>query len=230
MASRQPSTSSRRRLARPSHLFSGSARLRGGFAPARLPVGAGEDDLAMEGLQRPAAGDEAGGQVVEQVRVRRRLAELAEVARGRHQRSAEVPAPDPVDDDPPGEGRRIPDDPVGKLFPTAPLSESPGLAGREDGREPPRDDRAGVRGVPSEEDGEVARDPRAVVEHRPGRVLAVDPEAGIADGGRRGAVEEPGRLQGLDPGFQVGDRSVVLRPVLLLLARGRLHLLGVAEP
>ena len=131
-------------------------RLRGGVPSARLPVGARKDDLAMQGLQRPAAGDEAGGQVVEQFRVGRRFAELAEVARGRHQRATEVPAPDPVDNDPPCEGRRIPDDPVGELLPTTPLAEAFWFARRKDGREPPGDDRAGVRGIATEKNGEVS--------------------------------------------------------------------------
>ena len=57
----------------------------------------------MQFLQAPAIGDEAMGQPVEQLGMRRLLAQLAEVARGGHQPAAEMILPDAVDDDARGE-------------------------------------------------------------------------------------------------------------------------------
>src|SRR5262245_23244784 len=50
----------------------------------------------MQPLERPAAGDEAGGQVVEQLRMRGRLALHAKVARRAYKWLAEMPRPDAV--------------------------------------------------------------------------------------------------------------------------------------
>ena len=64
---------------------------------AAHPVGPAEDETADEPLDRVAVVDEAGGQVVEQLGMRRRVAEAAEVVDGPHDAVAEQVAPDPVD-------------------------------------------------------------------------------------------------------------------------------------
>ena len=67
-------------------------------------VGLGGDDQPVHLLHAEPAGDELGGQPVEQPRVGRRSAQRSEVARRLLQALAEVPLPEPVDGHP-GEQR-----------------------------------------------------------------------------------------------------------------------------
>ncbi len=66
---------------------------------ARELVGLGKEDLAVDRLDRPAAGDEPGGEPVEQLGMGRRLAAEPEVGRRGDDSPAEVVLPDPVDHD-----------------------------------------------------------------------------------------------------------------------------------
>src|ERR1019366_3622604 len=70
-----------------------------GALPARLLIGGGEHDLAVQPFERPTVGDETGGQVVEKLRMRWLLALGAEIAWCLDERFAKVPAPDAVDHD-----------------------------------------------------------------------------------------------------------------------------------
>jgi hypothetical protein len=67
-------------------------------------VGAGEDHEAVQVLDRPAASDELGGEVVEELGVGRGLAHRAEVVGGADEAFAEVVLPDAVDHDAGEEG------------------------------------------------------------------------------------------------------------------------------
>ena len=69
---------------------------------ARQPVGARQQDLAVQILDRPAASDQSGGQPVEKLGMAGRLTANAEVGRGRDDAPAEVMLPDPVGDHPGG--------------------------------------------------------------------------------------------------------------------------------
>jgi CO/xanthine dehydrogenase Mo-binding subunit len=71
---------------------------RGGHA-----VGVAGDDQAVKVLRRPVVVGEFGGEEVEELGVRRRLAVAAEVERGRHDCAAEVAQPDVVGGDARGE-------------------------------------------------------------------------------------------------------------------------------
>ena len=97
MASRQASTSSRRRFIRQSRVFPGPSRSRCESNRLLWLVGRGQHDLAVQRLDRPAGGDESAGQPVEQLGVAGPFAQDAEVAGGGDQPPAEVVLPDPVD-------------------------------------------------------------------------------------------------------------------------------------
>ena len=145
---------------------------------------------------------------------------------------AEVPAPDPVDDHPTGQGRRVPDDPVRELLPAAPLPE--GLRAR-----PSRARRGtsgatigpGFAGLPRRKTGRSRDTPGLVVEHGPGRDLCRRP------GGRHRGRRVPwGRRTALVAFSALirASRSAIGRVDTssghsFCLLRGRPHLLGVAE-
>lgn len=117
-------------LNRQSRLFSGSAWIAPGPNLELILAGAGTRDEAVRFLDRPAGFDEPQGQPVEQGRVDRERAELAEVVGGRGDPFAETPAPDPVEHHPAG-GRVVqPGEPTGQFQPAAPVS----LDGRRVGR------------------------------------------------------------------------------------------------
>ena len=97
--------------------------LRFGARLARLPIRGGEHDLAFSHFKRPAMRDEARRQIVQQFRMRRLFALRAEVARRCHQRPAEVPAPDAVDDHARGQRRGIGEDSLGQLQPAGSVLE-----------------------------------------------------------------------------------------------------------
>ena len=164
----------------------------------------------MQRLERPAPGDEPGGEVVEQVGMGGGVAELAEVARGRDHPPAEVPAPDPVDDDPAGErGRLARRSPRRGRFRPLPIARTAGARRARDGREePPGGDRAGVGDVPAEEDGQVSRGSRAII-HRP----STTGRRRRPRGRRRGRPVPWGLrtwgfpFKALSWRFEVGDRS-----------------------
>jgi hypothetical protein len=65
---------------------------------ARLAIDRREHDLAIQPLERPSVRDEAGGEIVQQFRMRGLLALHSEIAGGGHQRLAEMPAPDAIHD------------------------------------------------------------------------------------------------------------------------------------
>ena len=63
---------------------------------ATLLVGGGEEDEAMEIFERPAVGDEVGGEVIEEFWMRGRLPSRAEIVRRTHQPDAKVVLPRPI--------------------------------------------------------------------------------------------------------------------------------------
>ena len=76
-------------------------------------VGFGEQDLAVEFLQAPAAGDEAGGELIEQFGMGGPVAHTTEIRGRADDAFAEMMLPDAVDDDAGGE--RVIDDRVRQL-------------------------------------------------------------------------------------------------------------------
>jgi hypothetical protein len=81
----------------PQQPILGIDRVRFGNVIARLLIhGRGHDQL-VQLLDRPAVVHEAHGEVIEQLRMRRRLAARAEVAGRAHEALAEVMQPDAVD-------------------------------------------------------------------------------------------------------------------------------------
>src|SRR5205085_11337077 len=96
----------------------------------RLLVRRRQQDFAVQRLDRPAGG-EALRQVVEQLGVRRRLAELAEVARGADEALAEVVLPDAVDHH--ARRQRVvgAGDGLRQLQPAAALREWPGVGAQD---------------------------------------------------------------------------------------------------
>ncbi len=114
IASRTCSASSRRGLKR-QRIFVRRIDLRREFGHRdvrRLPVRGREQDFAMQLLQAPPFRDETPRQPVEQLGMRRLLAELAEIVRGADDAAAEVVGPDAIDDDARGQLVVGPRDPV----------------------------------------------------------------------------------------------------------------------
>ena len=97
MASRIDSASSRCRGKPPEPAIVGIERGIARVEIARELIGLREHDLAVDRLDRPAAGDEPGGEPVEQLGMTRRLAAEPEVGRRGDDSPAEVVLPDPVD-------------------------------------------------------------------------------------------------------------------------------------
>ncbi len=89
------------------------------------------DDQPVDRLHAPAAIHQLGGQPVQQRGVARRLAVAAEVVHRRHDRPAEVPAPDVVDRHPRRERVGLVGDPAGEGQPTARAGRRIGRPGRE---------------------------------------------------------------------------------------------------
>ena len=97
-ASRVASKSSRRRFIFHSQVFSGSIARHSGRSSLGLLIHGREHDLAVQPLERPAVLHEVPGQVIEQRRVRGRLAAQAEVAGRAPPAPAEVIQPHAIDD------------------------------------------------------------------------------------------------------------------------------------
>ena len=93
--------------------------LRGRRGPIRRLERLRQHQRADQPLHRPAVFHEAGGQVVEQLGVRRQLADVAEVVDRAHQAGAEQVVPDAVDHHPGGERVVGAGDPLGQLEPAA---------------------------------------------------------------------------------------------------------------
>ena len=98
--SRTSSAVSRRMLKRQNSAFAGSIFRRLVIGLRRHVVGIRRHDEPVHPLDLPAASHEFVGQPVEQFRMRRRLAELAEVVGRRHDAAAEVVLPQPIDEHP----------------------------------------------------------------------------------------------------------------------------------
>src|SRR5205807_10384099 len=90
---------------------------------ALLLIDRREQDQPVQVFDRPAVFHESAGQVIEQFRMRRRLATQAEVARRPYYAGAEMMHPDPVYHHPRGQGIAAIADGLGKLQPAAALLE-----------------------------------------------------------------------------------------------------------
>ena len=133
MASRIDSASSRRRGKRQSQRLSGSIAASCVSSIARELVGLGEHDLAVDRLDRPAGGDEPGGEPVEQLGMGRRFAAEPEVGRRGDDPPAEVVLPDPVDHDARRQGIVGLSQPLRQLEPSAALRPIQPAAARRPG-------------------------------------------------------------------------------------------------
>ena len=104
----------------PEEAVLGVGREGGRVVDGREPVGARQDDLAHQRLQRPAVVHELDREGVEQFRVRGQFAGRSEVVDGADQACAKEPVPGAVDND--AGGQRIPrrGEPLGQ-FETAAL-------------------------------------------------------------------------------------------------------------
>src|SRR5262249_32332824 len=97
---------------------------RGRSGDALHLIGVREHDAPMKVAEAPAVGDEIARQPVEQLRVGWWIALLSEIVRRAHQAVAEMPTPNPIDDDARGE----------RIFRTGqPLGESGATAVRRTG-------------------------------------------------------------------------------------------------
>ena len=114
----------------------------------------------MHRLDRPAAGHEAVGEVIEQLRVRRRPPLLAEVIGSTHQSLSEMVLPDAVDHHACRQRVLRTAQPLGQLQATAALAVGDRLAA-EDLQEAARRLGAGRLGVAALLDGDVVRRPLA---------------------------------------------------------------------
>ena len=93
---------------------------------ARLAIGRRGHHQPVDRLEPPAAGDQLGGEPVEQLGMRGRLAPNAEIARRRHDPPAEMVLPEPVDDHPGRQGIVGLGEPAGQGRPAAGLVAVPG--------------------------------------------------------------------------------------------------------
>ena len=115
---------------------------------ARHLVRPRQQDPPVQGLDRPAVGDEPAGQPVEQLGVRRGLAPRAEVAGRGDDAPAEVVLPDAIDQHPGRQRVRLRvGQPGGELPPPAPRRHGRPVLAPQDGQEPPRDLGPQVLGV-----------------------------------------------------------------------------------
>src|SRR5262245_10446838 len=111
----------------------------------------------MQGLDRPAGLDEAGGEPIEQFGVRRPLAPRAEVVAGGDEPGAEVVLPDSVDHHPRSERVLRRGNPAGQLQASTAggLQWGVALAG-EDLQEAARGDPAEIEAIPADMDAQVS--------------------------------------------------------------------------
>src|SRR5436309_3439174 len=92
----------------------------------------------MQLLERPPAGHEPRGEVIEQFRMRGPLAEQSKVARRADQAAAEVMLPDAVHEHPSRQWVAETNDRLSKLKPAASLSKRLCFAWRQDRQKPSR--------------------------------------------------------------------------------------------
>ena len=114
----------------------------GGDAPCiplgRLPVGVRPENEPMEVLHPPARLHEADGERVEELRMGGPLATDPEITRRGNEPAAEVPLPDPIDEDPRGERVFPAREPHGQVAPPAPRRRIGKLVAAEELKKPAR--------------------------------------------------------------------------------------------
>ena len=98
-----------------------------GIVLAALLINAGKHDEAVEFFDGPTVLHEAGGQVIEQFGMARRVGLVAEIVRGGDKALAEMMHPDAVDQDAGGEGVVGVDDGLGQLEAAAAMRKGGGL-------------------------------------------------------------------------------------------------------
>ena len=190
-----------------------------------LSVGRGKEDGAVEGLEPPSPAHQFPSQPVEELRVARPATVEAEIARCRHEPTAEVILPDPVGDHAGREGIGRSGDPgcepppplrFGGLWYEPQIGVDSG-DGREPGR---RHDRTGGRDAPTEEERRWRwLDTDADIRHfrggggRLGLLLEfIDPRRGPGVAAPLGIVEAGEDLllrDGEAPGPEGGDHLLV---------------------
>src|SRR5262245_46416013 len=111
----------------------------------------------MQLLGAPAVSDEARGEIVEQFRMRRRIAAQAKVARRPHQSRAKMVEPNAIDPHP--RGKRIVGsrDRLSHFEPAAPLDEWFALVAFDNRQELPWDLLVGPSGIAAKEDARLGR-------------------------------------------------------------------------
>src|SRR5262245_59600313 len=110
----------------------------------------------MQPLERPAVDDKAGGEVIEQLRMRRAVSLSAEVAWRVHEWLAEMPAPDAIDDDARRQRACVAEESIGQLQSAGTALEG-GIPLGENRQEPARHKRAGLGNVAAGEHVQVVR-------------------------------------------------------------------------
>ena len=165
---------------------------RPGVLPTGHPIGAAQQNQALDGLDRPPFPHEAMGQKIQQLGMAGPVALLAEIVHRAHQAFPEVVFPDAIDHYP--SRQRIPrvDQPVGQLQAAASLRNGGLILPGQDLQEAARNLPAQVLVIPSQVDAHIAWIP----------VLAAHGESG----GRHPVV------QNLALTLHPGHRIPLLRP------------------
>jgi len=138
----------------------------------------------MQPLQRPAAGDESRGEILEQLGMRRRQTLDAEVAGRAHQVFVEMPA-QTRSRSRARSAKRHGEDFVAELRRPEPLWKSEGL--RKDQRKPARRHVAGTREVAAAIEREIARHARLRIEESQVGLGIVPPHTRVVDEFRNAA-------------------------------------------
>ena len=155
--SRTASKSSRRRLARQSRRLPGSFWAYCGLVSLLCWYALESMTSLCICLKRPAVVHELRREVVQQLRMARRLGLHAQVVRRADEALAEVVHPEAVDRHAGGQRVVAAGDRLGQLQPAAPLGEGLAVRPGEDLQEPPGDDRPAVLRLAADEDVRVAR-------------------------------------------------------------------------
>ncbi len=184
----------------------------------------------MQPFERPTRGDESRGKVVEQSWVRRRIAQATEIARRPHQALAKMPAPYAIHDDARRERRRVGHQRLGQFPPTARVLRKTGsVRRRKHFHEAARNEWSVPVGVAPDEHRKILGLTRSIVEVRPRRIGAVEPETGVARGVGNRAREEGRLFQLLEFHFRRGDGRIKRGQFQALCLRGVAILLRVVE-
>ena len=154
---------------------------------ARLLVGGGEHDLAVQPLDRPAVLDEAVREIGEQIGVRRGRALRAKIAGCLDEPSAEVLLPHPVDNHASRKGGPGCQDRLRKFQPAAADLKRNRCATRQDGQKPPRHNRAYIRRIPPNVHVEILSFSWTVFQLRPVRAIRQHLERGVIHSKRQWA-------------------------------------------